>query len=479
VTAQRVVMVGAGLGGLTTAALLARLGCAVTVLERHAHCGGVMRGFTRDGVHCPVGVHLFGGINPGEPLHVLWQRLGLLDRIRFEQKKPGEVFCRCVFPDGETDFLTGLDEFSADLTTSFPDEGPAVEAILATLRETAARLGAWRKFFFGDFDSISWVMPMGRWLDELGCSPRLRRALALVAPLVGVPLSRLPRALFFTTLASYVLSPCTLQTTGNEFVAALVADVENAGGVVRTAAPVKRVVGADSVTGVELENGDILPADIAVLATHPARSLEMVEGLNLAPRFTGKLAALENTPGGFMVFATATGTPAAALGVPVIHINDEIEMLWCQWHPTAVPGRQLLTLIANHPWEKWAAWENTSLGRRGSAYLAAKNEAAEKHLRQAASCLGPLGEVKIVEICTPLSFRDWTGNPGGALYGVAQNYRQATSIARLRRKSLPGLRFTGQNLFGPGLLGTALAAVHTAVSIVGREPVESLLAGSN
>ncbi|HHH13060.1 MAG TPA: FAD-dependent oxidoreductase, partial [Thiolapillus brandeum] len=45
-----VVVIGAGIGGLTAAALLARCGRSVLVIERHDRPGGYLHGFRRHGV---------------------------------------------------------------------------------------------------------------------------------------------------------------------------------------------------------------------------------------------------------------------------------------------------------------------------------------------------------------------------------------------------------------------------------------------
>ena len=45
----RVVVVGGGFGGLASAARLAKLGHAVTLVERSPHLGGALRPFEADG----------------------------------------------------------------------------------------------------------------------------------------------------------------------------------------------------------------------------------------------------------------------------------------------------------------------------------------------------------------------------------------------------------------------------------------------
>ena len=62
---SRVVVIGAGIGGLTTAAILARAGLAVTVLEAHVYPGGCAGTFYHQGYHFDAGATLAGGFYPG------------------------------------------------------------------------------------------------------------------------------------------------------------------------------------------------------------------------------------------------------------------------------------------------------------------------------------------------------------------------------------------------------------------------------
>jgi phytoene dehydrogenase-like protein len=68
VTNPRVVVIGAGIGGLTTAAALARTGLQVTVLEAHIYPGGCAGTFYHQGFRFDAGATLAGGFYPGGPL---------------------------------------------------------------------------------------------------------------------------------------------------------------------------------------------------------------------------------------------------------------------------------------------------------------------------------------------------------------------------------------------------------------------------
>ena len=74
---SRVVVVGAGVGGLTTAALLARAGLDVTVLEAHVYPGGCAGTFVHRGYRFDAGATLAGGFSPGGPMGQLAELLDL------------------------------------------------------------------------------------------------------------------------------------------------------------------------------------------------------------------------------------------------------------------------------------------------------------------------------------------------------------------------------------------------------------------
>ena len=60
-----VVVIGSGIGGLCCAALCARAGREVLVLEAHTQPGGAAHGFQRQGYHFESGPSLWSGLTVG------------------------------------------------------------------------------------------------------------------------------------------------------------------------------------------------------------------------------------------------------------------------------------------------------------------------------------------------------------------------------------------------------------------------------
>lgn len=74
---KRVVVIGAGVGGLTTAAILSKAGLDVTVLEAHVYPGGCAGTFYHQGFRFDAGATLAGGFYPGGPMDLVAQRAGV------------------------------------------------------------------------------------------------------------------------------------------------------------------------------------------------------------------------------------------------------------------------------------------------------------------------------------------------------------------------------------------------------------------
>ena len=76
------VIIGSGMGGLTTAYILAKEGMKVCVLEKNRQVGGSLQIFSRDKTIFDTGVHYIGGLDEGQNLNRYFKYFGLMDALK-------------------------------------------------------------------------------------------------------------------------------------------------------------------------------------------------------------------------------------------------------------------------------------------------------------------------------------------------------------------------------------------------------------
>lgn len=74
----RVIVIGAGISGLTAAIYTRRAGCETVILEKCVNPGGVSTSWTRRGYTFEGGIHWFIGSIDAIPLHNIWKETGAL-----------------------------------------------------------------------------------------------------------------------------------------------------------------------------------------------------------------------------------------------------------------------------------------------------------------------------------------------------------------------------------------------------------------
>ena len=85
---KTVIIIGSGLGGLTTGVVLAKNGYRVTVLEQNPVPGGCLQCFTRRGVKFETGMHFVGSADEGQILNRMMRYLEIADRVELSRLDP-------------------------------------------------------------------------------------------------------------------------------------------------------------------------------------------------------------------------------------------------------------------------------------------------------------------------------------------------------------------------------------------------------
>jgi len=119
------IIIGSGMGSLTTAAILAKEGQKVLVLERHYTAGGFTHVFKRKGFEWDVGIHYIGEVQ--RPTSVIKKLFDYISDSKLQWADMGEVYDKIIIGDKEYDFVKGTQNFKKKLIEYFPDEKLAIE----------------------------------------------------------------------------------------------------------------------------------------------------------------------------------------------------------------------------------------------------------------------------------------------------------------------------------------------------------------
>jgi len=294
---ERVVVIGAGMGGLAAAIRLAAAGCAVTLIEAQAAPGGKMRALPSPA----------GPIDAGPTVLTLRQvfdDLFALAGQRLDDQLtliPQPVLARHWWPDGSRLDLTGDTKADASAIASFAGEGearafrrfdrlaqglhaafegPVMQAprprLGAIIRATLARPALWPALLPG--------LSLAGLLRRQFRDPRLVQLFARYATYVGGRPTHAPSvlALIWRAEAAGVWAV----EGGMHRLAFALADLARGLGVdLRFATPARRIVRQGGrVTGVQLQDGTTLPCAACVFAGDPAALVagHLGEGLGAA-----------------------------------------------------------------------------------------------------------------------------------------------------------------------------------------------------
>ena len=120
---QSAVIIGGGLGGLFTGALLAKEDIRVTVIEKNVSVGGGLQSFTRFGEVYDTGMHVIGGMREGGNIRRICEYLGIFDKVKIMDVDDDPIDVLYFAEDKQTYRIAqGKERFVDTLAESFPEQ---------------------------------------------------------------------------------------------------------------------------------------------------------------------------------------------------------------------------------------------------------------------------------------------------------------------------------------------------------------------
>ncbi|MBO4263763.1 MAG: NAD(P)/FAD-dependent oxidoreductase [Bacteroidales bacterium] len=482
------VIIGGGLGGLFTGAILAKEGWTVCVLEKNAVIGGGLQSFRRFGELFDTGMHVVGGMQRGGNVRRLCEYLGIWDKVQVRDADPEQSDSLFVAEDNKTYRIArGRNGFIDSLCRDFPGQREALGAYVDALYRIADEVAMFRlrpETAASQTHSEAFYMPASELIAKYIEDARLRSVLAYLNPLYGGRAEVTPAYVHAVVSVLYMGGASHFAGGSVLFAESLRACIEANGGRVLAGDAVTAVHSeGKQITGVSTASGKQYAADCYVCAIHPCTFLSLLDDESILPRpYRERLRELPNACSAFTLnIKFRAGT--FPFSRTTMHYVSRYDKIWqvgearqwpcgfvCVTPPELVQGDYAGKMIVTvpMPWEAVSRWEHTVSGQRGADYVAWKAVQAEKVL----SCLADMFPgirdcIEAVDTASPLTIRDFYGVKDGSMYGFVKDCRNPLLSQVPVVTKVPNLFLTGQNCNLHGFCGVSLTAVSTCEAILG------------
>jgi all-trans-retinol 13,14-reductase len=503
------IVIGSGIGGLTTAALLSKhAGKKVLVLERHYAAGGYTHSFNRPGYSWDVGVHYVGDLQ--DPASGLRAAFDHLTAGHLEWAPMPDVYDRAIIAGRTFDFPTGLERLRARLKDYFPTEAGAIDGYLAAVlsAQKASRLYFAEKAIPRPAARLAGRFlraPFLRWASQstLDVLRRFTQNEELIAVLTaqwgdyGLPPAESSFGIH-AIVTSHYFEGASYPVGGAARIAETITPaVERNGGEVVVSADVQEIIVQNrKATGVKMADGREFRADLVIsdagarntfqrLVRQPQPLLQPV--LDDLGRVPGSLAHLSlymgvkqtardlglsgtnlwiyPSPHHDANFARFMSDPSAPFPVLYISFPSAKDPEFEQKHP----GRATLEAVVFAPYEWFASWQDSRWKHRATDYDAFKQTLADRIRSEVERNVPAVaGKVDHAELSTPLTTRHFMNYPQGEAYGLAATPERFRLRSLTPHTPIRNLYLTGQDVASLGVAGALFGGVMTASAVLSR-----------
>ena len=491
---HHVIVIGAGIGGLTAAALLARRGCKVLVVEAHDRLGGccsswIRRARGRDGIArrfvFDAGVQDISGLGPRGPVRRLLQEIGAENKLDWRR-----VRHRYLLDGTCLDLGCNRAAFEAELCRLYPHEANGIAGLVREIAAIYDEIYAGRAAAGGvpappqtPAETIAWPRDnprAARWLgvpfvDMLAhyvSDPALKRVLLTISEYVSDEPDRLGTIDMVPLFGYYFDGGYYPAGSSQTFADALGATVVEHGGRIELRCSACRIVLEDGrVAGIVCAGGKMDRTEHAPLvlanADVVASLTDLIDPATLPPRYKSRIERLQRGPSAVLVSLGLDMVPD--LPARVFLTVDDLQL--GIGNPSAIDaslapaGCAALTLLCLLPEAEKAHWFATD--RR--TYRKAKADFAERLISAAATLIPRLRDhIRYLQVAAPPTFTRYLRSSNGTIYGAARG-----SWSPAIKTPVPGLMLVGGGVqTGPGIEAVVIAGTIAAHLIAPATPDE-------
>jgi phytoene dehydrogenase-like protein len=505
------IVVGAGVGGLTAAAMLVKKGLRVLVLERNPHPGGTAYVYRRKGFSFPMGP--LGFSHPGVIKRYL-KELGEDDDLQFSR-----VHYRIKAFDLEIPLSLPFSEMKKELPRHFPSDAQGIEDFFKAMEEIASGTKFHNSHIESSLIKRTDETFASKYLSERVHDWRLRRILGSLGtrePYSGLSLLA---AMWNLMCQQGIWYPKGGMRLFGERLANSVAreksEQESGVGEIRLGTEVAKIrVEQGRVLGVTLSDGTKIDgATVISNADYKTTFMKLMDPQVVPESWYGAVSNARQT-GSVLQVCLALGSTKVDLSSfkeasrliyrrkgAAFQGEDELNWNAAQVDPKTVAGQELEISL----WSR----DDETLAPEGGAVMVIRTEADYSHfaryrpawrarlpeyyeyknrigqaiLREIENLLPGLEDsVIVMDVATPVTFEEQGGRYEGAVAGWSWDYEdfQDGQARELVRTPIKGLYMAGYQAFSALLMGgvpTAMESGNRAASAVllNVGPIEKIM----
>ncbi len=482
------IVIGAGMGGLTAAALLAKKGLKTLLLEKEDQVGGYVVSFKRRGCIFDATGAFVGGCHEGGELYQILNEIGAHQEIEFIPIH----HVRNIYPGFEIHIHPGgFHSYTDALFDLFPQEEKGLNTYLSMVKRIGEEIKSYseittiQKIFFPFYfrNLVRFHRSSHRTiLDHLFKGEEIKMALH------SLPVTEPPSRLSFLFLAVMInkalIEGVFYPRGGMGKISEVMAQAFlRSGGEIRLQTEADQILTRNGrVEGVLTKGGERFQAPLIISNINPNLSVKMLP-VELRKLFAKKWNGLEYSLSCFVLYL-ATDLDLKTMGLPYFtylrflsDLEEEDRILRrgdIPQNPTlmvsiptmldpslAPPGQHLLSVLINVPYHYRGKWGGGDL----ETYRHIKEDFSRSILHQLESKLIPglRDHLLFYEAATPLTLERYTGNELGAMYGLASTPQQVGNLRPPHQTPIPGLFQVGHYTRpSHGIVGASLSGFIAA-----------------